>query len=166
MKPIASRHKRWPLAPSPACGGGLGWGRGSGIADLFAASSTEAPAKAEAFRAGVCGFPPPQPSPARAGEGAQQRKRRYDSNQGNAGLVECFGSSNHIGILPDLILRSIAQAMRLEGWPRAAVQAAILRDARKSALLRMRSARVATELIGFTESIPQDRIASSLRFSQ
>ena len=32
---------------------------------------------------------------------------------------------------PDLILRSIAQAMRLEGWPRAmAVQAAILRDAR------------------------------------
>jgi len=31
---------------------------------------------------------------------------------------------------PDLILRSIAQAMRFEGWPRAtAVQAAILRDA-------------------------------------
>jgi hypothetical protein len=33
-------------------------------------------------------------------------------------------------IVSDLILRSIAQAMRLEGWPRiAAVQAAILRDA-------------------------------------
>jgi hypothetical protein len=55
---------------------------------------------------------------------------------------------------PNLILRSVAQAMRLEGWPRAAaVQAAILRDARKSALLRMRSARVDPELIGFMESI-------------
>src|SRR5271168_3126682 len=39
----------------------------------------------------------------------------------------------------DLILRSIARAMRLEGWLRiAAVQAAILRDACKSTLLRMR----------------------------
>jgi len=40
--------------------------------------------------------------------------------------------------------------MRLEGWPQAtAAQAAILRDARKCALLRMRSARVDLELIGF-----------------
>jgi len=44
--------------------------------------------------------------------------------------------------------------MRLEGWPQAtAVQAAILRDARKGALVRMRSARVDPELIGFMESI-------------
>jgi hypothetical protein len=59
----------------------------------------------------------------------------------------------------DLILRSIAQAMRLEGWRRTLVQAAILRDARiggatappESALLRMRSARVDPE--GLMESI-------------
>jgi hypothetical protein len=57
-------------------------------------------------------------------------------------------------IISDLILRSIAQAMRLEGWPQeTAVQAAILRDARKGALLRMRSAPVDPELIGFRESI-------------
>ncbi len=69
-------------------------------------------------------------------------------------LVQRFLGPNHIGILPDLILRSVAQAMRLEGWPRAtAVQAAILRDARKSALLRMRSARVDPKLIGFMESV-------------
>jgi len=48
----------------------------------------------------------------------------------------------------DLILRSIAQAMRLEGRPRvAAVQAAILRDASDRPrgdrlLLRMRSANL------------------------
>jgi hypothetical protein len=35
------------------------------------------------------------------------------------------------GYFPDLILRSIAPAMRIEGWPRmTAVPAAILRDAR------------------------------------
>src|SRR3981081_3471079 len=34
--------------------------------------------------------------------------------------------------------------MRLQGWPRTSVQAAILRDARKNALLGMRSARVDT----------------------
>jgi hypothetical protein len=51
-----------------------------------------------------------------------------------------MGRVRHFSKLSDLILRSIAQAMRLEGWPRiAAVQAAILRDERKSALLRMRS---------------------------
>ena len=56
-----------------------------------------------------------------------------------------------------LILRSIARAMRLEGWPRAtAVQAAILRDASRrpegeGLLLRMRSESV--ETIGFMESI-------------
>jgi hypothetical protein len=44
--------------------------------------------------------------------------------------------------------------MRLEGWPQAtALQAAILRDARKSALLRMRSARVDIELMGLMPSI-------------
>jgi hypothetical protein len=52
-----------------------------------------------------------------------------------------------------LILRSIAQAMRLEGWPRTPVQAAILRDARKGALLRMRSVCVDPKLTGFMESI-------------
>jgi hypothetical protein len=53
---------------------------------------------------------------------------------------------------PDFILRSIAQAMRLEGWPRAmAVQAAILRDARFAGLLRMRSEQF--EPTGFMESI-------------
>jgi hypothetical protein len=36
-----------------------------------------------------------------------------------------------MGMLPNLILRSIGQAMRLEGWPRmTAVQAAIRRDDR------------------------------------
>jgi hypothetical protein len=49
-------------------------------------------------------------------------------------------------MLSVLILRSIAQAMRLEGWLQAtAVQAAILRDASlrpsgKGSLLRMRTA--------------------------
>jgi hypothetical protein len=53
---------------------------------------------------------------------------------------------------PDLILRSIAQAMRLEGWPRAmAVQAAILRNARFGGLLRMMSEEF--EPVGFMESI-------------
>src|SRR5689334_9605074 len=85
LEPLVSSHERWPLAPSPACGGGLGWGRHSGIADLPpAASSAEALAKAEASGTGVCGFPPPQPSPARAGEGAPQRKRRYDPKQQNS----------------------------------------------------------------------------------
>src|SRR5450755_464345 len=65
----------------------MGWGRTSGTADLSAASSAEASAKAEASGGGVCGFPPPQPSPARAGEGAQRRKRRYETDLGNAGLV-------------------------------------------------------------------------------
>jgi hypothetical protein len=58
---------------------------------------------------------------------------------------------------PDLILRSIAQAMSLEGWPRAtAVQAAILRDTSlrppgKGLFLRMRIESV--ETIGFMESL-------------
>jgi len=58
---------------------------------------------------------------------------------------------------PDLILRSIAQAMRLEGWLReTAVQAAILRDTSlrpsgKGLFLRMRSECV--ETIGFKESL-------------
>jgi hypothetical protein len=49
-------------------------------------------------------------------------------------VLDCFAAlamtiSGHV---PDLILRSIAQAMRLEGWPQmTAVQAAILRDARR-----------------------------------
>ena len=58
----------------------------------------------------------------------------------------------------DLILRSIAQAVRLEGWPRAApMQAAILRDARKSALLRMRFAPGHPELIASMEPIHASR---------
>jgi hypothetical protein len=58
---------------------------------------------------------------------------------------------------PPLILRSIAQAMRLEGWPQTTtVQAAILRDASRrpkgeGLLLRMRSESL--ETIGFMESI-------------
>jgi len=58
---------------------------------------------------------------------------------------------------PNLILRSIAPAMRLEGWPRAtAVQAAILRDASlgpsgKGLLLRMRPESL--ERMGFMVSI-------------
>src|SRR3954453_11888301 len=55
------------------------WGRHSGTADVSAASPPEASGKAKASGDGVCGFPPPEPSPARAGEGAQRRKRRYDS---------------------------------------------------------------------------------------
>src|ERR1700716_4026530 len=40
---------------------------------------------------------------------------------------------------PDLILRSLAQARRLEGWPRAtAVQAGILRDAPLATLAALR----------------------------
>jgi hypothetical protein len=56
-----------------------------------------------------------------------------------------------------LILRSIAQAMRLEGWPRGdVVQAAILRDASRrpegeGLLLRMRAE--SAETIGFIKSI-------------
>ena len=66
------------------------------------------------------------------------------------------GGDIAIGILPDLILRSIAQAMRLEGWPQTtAAQAAILRDATlrppgKGLLLRMRTESM--ETIGFMES--------------
>jgi outer membrane protein OmpA-like peptidoglycan-associated protein len=45
-------------------------------------------------------------------------------------------------IMSDVILRSIAPAMRLEGGPRTtAMQAAILRDTRDGALLGMRTAR-------------------------
>jgi hypothetical protein len=57
-----------------------------------------------------------------------------------------------------LILRSIARAMRLEGWQQATtVQAAILRDASlcppgKGLLLRMRTESM--ETTGFMESIP------------
>jgi hypothetical protein len=57
----------------------------------------------------------------------------------------------------DLILRSIAQAMRLEGRPQAmVVQAAILREqafalAGKGLLLRMRTESV--ETIGFIETV-------------
>jgi hypothetical protein len=45
---------------------------------------------------------------------------------------------------PIPILRSIAQAMRLEGWPQTTVQAAVLRDASpppsgRRLVLRMRS---------------------------
>jgi hypothetical protein len=85
MKPIVSSHERWPLAPSPRLRGWGGVGH-SGIADLSAASSTEASAKAEASGDGVCVFPHPNPPPPCeaklrwAGEGAQQCKRRDDSN--------------------------------------------------------------------------------------
>jgi outer membrane protein OmpA-like peptidoglycan-associated protein len=45
-------------------------------------------------------------------------------------------------IISDPVVRSIAPAKRLEGWPRTtAMQAAMLRDARKSARLGMRTAR-------------------------
>jgi hypothetical protein len=40
MKPIVSSHKRWPLAPSPACGGGLGWGRSSASVDMIRTMET------------------------------------------------------------------------------------------------------------------------------
>jgi len=42
--------------------------------------------------------------------------------------------------------------MRLEGWPSTPVRAAILRDARKGALLRMRPVRGDPELMGFMKS--------------
>jgi hypothetical protein len=72
---------------------------------------------------------------------------------GKCGMDGCVPEPRIISASsPDLILRSIAQAMRLEGWPRAmAVQAAILRDARFAGLLRMRSEEF--EPIGFIESI-------------
>ena len=62
---------------------------------------------------------------------------------------------------PDLILRSIAQAMRLEGWRLAPPSpAAILRDASlcpsgEGLLPRMRSGSL--ETLGLTESIHQAR---------
>jgi hypothetical protein len=66
-----------------------------------------------------------------------------------------FLGSNHIGILPTRIQRSVEPAMHLGGWPQAtAVQAAILRGARlryAAGLLWMRS--VESELIGLMESI-------------
>jgi hypothetical protein len=43
--------------------------------------------------------------------------------------------------------------MRLEGCPKTPVQAAILRDARKGALLRMRPVRGAPELMSFIKSV-------------
>jgi len=70
VKPIISNHERCPLAPSPACGGGLGWGRHSGTADLSAASSAEASAKAEATGDGVCGLSPTPTLPRKRGRGS------------------------------------------------------------------------------------------------
>jgi len=85
MKPIVSSHGRSRSLSRP-CGGRGGWGRHSGTADLSTASSNQS-RKAEATGDGVGGFRPPQLSPSRAEEGAQQRKRRYDSNFGSTVLV-------------------------------------------------------------------------------